>query len=336
MCGETFYAALSVLYGLYVALFGGSVYILLTRRPNTYHLAASSAMFLLTTVYMGINLAQILATPIITSTSAVLNGNLIAPCGAGTSERVHEALMFDLLQVVADPVTTCISLWKSNRRWSTDISLRGAVATTAWTLGRSGARNTPAGGNWYAYQTQPIEFKELIHIGHAASRIWFMARQLEMSLGRATGVRYRAAMSMIIESGFIITASQLAEACIVLVDSVAAYSTLIYAIAQLLMVIAPTLIIVRVGMGRGFDSVVETAHEHQASHGLRETQVRSIRFASHPTTTAEGSHLTSVEANARSTGSELGIDSRSAYRGREHSTSGEKWRMRMQRRQKLL
>ncbi len=71
-------------------------------------------------------------------------------------------------------------------------------------------------------------------------------------------------------------------------------------------------------MGRGFDSVVETAHEHHASHGIRETQVRSIRFASHPTTTAEGSHLASVEANVRSTGSESDAGSRSNG-GHEHS-----------------
>ncbi|TFY72189.1 hypothetical protein EVG20_g806 [Dentipellis fragilis] len=72
-------------------------------------------------------------------------------------------------------------------------------------------------------------------------------------------------------------------------------------------------------MGQGFDSVVETVHEHHASHGVRETRVRSIRFASHPTTTAEGSHPASVEADIRSTGLALDTDSRSACNGHEHS-----------------
>ncbi|TFY52550.1 hypothetical protein EVG20_g10502 [Dentipellis fragilis] len=295
----------SVFYGLYVALFGGSVYVLLTRRPNTYHLAASTAMFLLTTAFMGILLAQTLGTPIVTSSSAIIDSTTLVPCGAGTPERVHEALVADLLSVF-------------NCRRNTDISLRGTVAPTARTLGRNGARNAPAGGNWYAY-TRTIESNERESIGHAASRIWFMVRQLERTLGRATGVRYRAAMSMIIESGFIITASQLAEACTTLVSTIEMYGSLISDIAEMLTVIAPTLIIVRVGMGQGFDSVVETAHEYQASHGVRETQVRSIRFASHPTTTAEGSHLASVAANIRSIASESDTDSRSACRGHEHS-----------------
>ncbi|TFY62718.1 hypothetical protein EVG20_g6599, partial [Dentipellis fragilis] len=173
-------------------------------------------------------------------------------------------------------------------------------------------------------------------IGHAASRIWFMARQLEMTLGKATGVRYRAAMSMIIESGLLITASQLAVTCTTFIDNVEIYSYLISDIAQMLMIIAPTLIIVRVGMGQGFDSVVETAHEHQASHGVRERQVRSIRFASHPTTTAEGSHLASVEQTSEVLRRSLTQIHAVHTTVMSTRTTGKKRRTRMEKRQKLL
>ncbi|TFY72188.1 hypothetical protein EVG20_g807 [Dentipellis fragilis] len=349
----------SVLYGLYVALFDGSVYVLLTRRPNTYYLTASSAMFLLTTALMGVTLTQILGEPISISTSDIIDGTTLVPCGAGTPERLHEALMYDLLEVVYYPVTTCMCLiadgvliYRCVVLWPQRLGRWFGMALGALLLAQTatGFANSYFMSELYSLQRQQTASREgtlpprWIKISHnlntsqtannfltltvnvlatifISSRIWFMARQLERTLGRATGVRYRAAMSMIIESGLLITASQLTMACTIFVDSVAAYGTLISIVGRMLTVIAPTLIIVRVGMGRGFDSVVETAHEHHASHGIRETQVRSIRFASHPTTTAEGSHLASVEANIRSTGSELGIDSRSAYRlgGHEHS-----------------
>ncbi|TFY52021.1 hypothetical protein EVG20_g10738 [Dentipellis fragilis] len=342
---------LSVLYGLYVALFGGSVYALLTRPPNTYHLAASSAMFLLTTAFMGSILAQILGAPITTSSSAIIDPTTLVPCGAGTSERLHEARMFNLLGVIYGPIDTCMSLIADGI-----LIYRCVVLWPQWlgccvemTLGMLLLAEAATGfaasyllAEIYYLQRQLTTSSERtltprwIQISHyedtldtasdllalavnvlatilIASRIWYMARQSEVALGRATGVRYRAAVSMIIESGLLVTASQLAMACVALIDSVAIYN-----------VIGPTLIIVRVSMGQGFDSVIETAHEHHASHGPRETQVRSIRFASHPTTTAEGSHLASVEANIRSTGPQLDTDSRSACNGHEHSDDREK------------
>ncbi|KAA1476036.1 hypothetical protein DENSPDRAFT_842916 [Dentipellis sp. KUC8613] len=89
----------------------------------------------------------------------------------------------------------------------------------------------------------------------------------------------------------------------------------------MLMVIAPTLIIVRVGMGQGFDSVVDTAHQHHASQGVRETQVRSIRFAEHRTTTTTVSQVASFGTVAP--GPQLGSDRNACSRDddSEHSSS---------------
>ncbi|TFY72184.1 hypothetical protein EVG20_g803 [Dentipellis fragilis] len=313
-------------------------------------------MFLLTTGFMGITLTQILATPISTSTSTIINSSTLVPCGAGTSETLNEARLFDLLQAVLSPIETsisfiadgiliyrCVVLWPQRLgRWVGMVlgTLLLAETVTGFTAvyfmtelyflerqqtASSKATLTPrwikivhnlntseTANNFLALAVNVLATILI------ASRIWFMARQLEMTLGRTTGVRYRAAMSMIIESGLLVTASQLAIACTTVVDSIAIYGGLIITIVQMLTVIAPTLIIVRVGMGQGFDSVVETAHEHHASRGIRESQVRSIRFASHPTTTAEGSHLATFEANPRSTGSESDADSRSNG-GHEHS-----------------
>ncbi|KAA1475806.1 hypothetical protein DENSPDRAFT_883839 [Dentipellis sp. KUC8613] len=148
-----------------------------------------------------------------------------------------------------------------------------------------------------------------------ASRIWFMSRQLEKTMGTTAGVRYRAAISMIVESGLLISALQLITTCTILVSSSSiAFTDLISDICQILLVIAPTLIIVRVGMGRGFDSVVETAHQHHASQGFRETQIRSIRFADHQAAT-NVSHITSFGVMGRDAGLEPDKDGRNMNNG---------------------
>ncbi|TFY71209.1 hypothetical protein EVG20_g1777 [Dentipellis fragilis] len=116
------------------------------------------------------------------------------------------------------------------------------------------------------------------------SRIWYMARQLENALGQGAGVRYRAAVSMFVESGVLILISEVlttalgyAAHTVIAVDVLGLASN----ITLMLVVITPTLIIVRVGMHKGFDSVVETMHELYAP---RDAQVRSIKFAQRRTT----------------------------------------------------
>ncbi|TFY57098.1 hypothetical protein EVG20_g8677 [Dentipellis fragilis] len=135
-----------------------------------------------------------------------------------------------------------------------------------------------------------------------------------------------------VESGFAISVSQLVMVCMGNIDSVLVYGDIISNIGEMLLAIAPTLIIVRVGLGRGFDSVVETAHQHHASQGRREMQVKSIQFAEHRTTTTDASHFASLGAIAPGTrsgpdGNVHGADSsseRSAALGQAGSQKTEK------------
>ncbi|KAA1478188.1 hypothetical protein DENSPDRAFT_845380 [Dentipellis sp. KUC8613] len=60
-----------------------------------------------------------------------------------------------------------------------------------------------------------------------------------------------------------------------------------------MMVIAPTLIIVRVGMGEGFDRVVETSHLSHNAQVTRGSQLKSIKFADHGPIATDISHLAS-------------------------------------------
>ncbi|TFY65622.1 hypothetical protein EVG20_g5467, partial [Dentipellis fragilis] len=345
--------ATSVLYGLYVALFGGSIYVLVYKRPNAYHMGSSVALFLLTTAYMGISLARILAEPTVTSNSSIADGNTAVPCVPGTSERLHEATLGNLFSAILIVLTSCtnfiadgvliyrcVVLWP--RRLGHCIGILLGLLLLAETA--TGIAESYYEVQFYFLERQqtpqsegtlPPKWIELSNILDSfgtsntiltlvvnilamifiASRIWSMARQLEKTLGRGAGVRYRAAMSMIIESGSLISATQLIVTYINFIDSVLIYSVrhdlfgdllqrspavlfqgLIGDIGQMLLVIAPTLIIVRVGMGQGFDSVMETMHEHRASQGVRETQVKSIRFAEHRSTTTGISNLASIDA----------------------------------------
>ncbi|KAA1478999.1 hypothetical protein DENSPDRAFT_88266 [Dentipellis sp. KUC8613] len=332
MCGEQLFSVTvsqlwvtSVLYGLYMALFGGSIYVLLYRRPNKYHLGASIALFLLTTAFTGVTLSEVITEPIITSSSDIIDGNTVVPCASGSSEREQEALLGDLLEVVITVVVTCMN-WIADGvliyrcvvlypqrpgRWVgilLGVLLLGETATgfaqsylstEEYHLVQQqnpADEGTPPPG-WVAITTALTNLStantllalvvNVLATALIASRIWLMAHQLEKTLGSKAGLRYRAAISIIVESGFLITASQIVMTCTNPVDTTLVYN-----------VISPTLIIVRVGLGQGFDSVVETAHQHHAPQGARETQIRSIHFAGPRSIATDASHIASLGALA--------------------------------------
>ncbi|TFY65617.1 hypothetical protein EVG20_g5471 [Dentipellis fragilis] len=338
---------------LYTALFGGSIYVLLYRRPNKYHLGASIALFLLTTAFTGVTLSEVLTEPIITSSSNIVDGNTVVPCAAGSSEREHEALLGDLLEVVITVVVTCMN-WIADGvliyrcvvlyperlgRWVGILLGVLLLAETATGFAQSylateeyhlvqqqtSADEGTLPPGWVAITITLTNLStantllalvvNVLATALIASRIWLMAHQLEKTLGSKAGVRYRAAISIIVESGFLITASQLVMTCTNLVDTTLVYNNLISSISQMLVVISPTLIIVRVGLGRGFDSVVDTAHQHHAPQGARETQIRSIHFAGPRSITTDASHIASLGALVP--GPELEMEG-DADRGTEH------------------
>ncbi|KAA1478996.1 hypothetical protein DENSPDRAFT_87963 [Dentipellis sp. KUC8613] len=354
MCGEQWYSiAISDLWA--VSVLYGSIYVLVYRRPNTYHLLATILLFLLTTATMGISLGSVLGEPILTSSSTIVDGNTVGPCASGSPERVHEALRADRLEVVTSALTVCmvfiadsvlvyrcIVLWSRRLgRWIGFLLLLLLLAEAATGVAQTyyaaavylqERQQTPGSEGTFSQKWIDI-LNTLANFGVAnsslglsvniistiliASRIWFMAHQLEKTLGGESGVRYRAAMSMIIESGLLISASQLVVTCITNIESVTIYGALVSDICQMLLVIAPTLIIVRVGMGQGFDNIVETLHDNHASRGVHETHLKSIRFAEYHTT--DTSHLASMGGITQSTGPESATDVRSTDNDSKHS-----------------
>ncbi|TFY52535.1 hypothetical protein EVG20_g10508 [Dentipellis fragilis] len=362
MCGEEYFAisisdlwAVSVLYGLYVALFGGSIYVLVYRRPNVYHLSTSVTLFLLTTAYIGLYLAQVLGSPIVISNSSIILNGIISPCGSGTSGRLHEALTDDLfgaligiiftfMSLVADGVLIyrCVVLWSQRLgRWIGVLLGTLLLANTAMGISAS----------YYTMQVYFLERQQTLlseealpppkwiqvtnneDISSTADNCLELAVNVisTILIGKPTP-RYRMITcqntymlgysltylvhdppvreDISIESGSLISASQLVLICTSFNAKLVAYN-----------VIAPTLIIVRVGLGQGFDSVVETTHQQRACQGIRETQVRSIRFAEHRTTTTDGTHLASLRAIVPAAGPDPGGDAHSADHGSERSNA---------------
>ncbi|TFY65175.1 hypothetical protein EVG20_g5689 [Dentipellis fragilis] len=142
----------------------------------------------------------------------------------------------------------------------------------------------------YAIGFDPTSTADVEKPEHSPLRIWLMVRQLEKTWCKDVSHFFLFSLDtepppFSVESGFLLSVSQLV-------------STLYFtATVAVYLVIAPTLVIVRVGMGKGFDSVVETSHWHHRgssqSHRGRQAQLRSIRFAEHHTT--DISHLATIQ-----------------------------------------
>ncbi|KAA1467220.1 hypothetical protein DENSPDRAFT_231544 [Dentipellis sp. KUC8613] len=256
MCGEKYFAVtisdlwvVSVLYGLYVALFGGSIYVLIRRRRNTLYAGSSIALFLLTTTFAAVSLVGVLVEPVITADSQLTSGGqTVTSCDPGTSspDRMQEILSANIYIIVKSATQMCISviadgilvhrcmvLWPQvTRRWigiSLGTLLMASTALNCASLyyqvefyllnsrqGHSGSREQLLKviqmGNKFGSANNMMDFAyNAIITMLIAHRIWSLARTLENTLGRTAGVRYRAALAIVIESGSAILVSQVLD-----------------------------------------------------------------------------------------------------------------------------
>ncbi|KAA1470160.1 hypothetical protein DENSPDRAFT_879498 [Dentipellis sp. KUC8613] len=329
MCGERYYVSLLValwvetlLYGLYILLFAISIYVLLYRRPNKYYFSTAVAMFVLTTTYMGIDLARILVSPNLTSGSYYVDGSVVS-CAQETSGRRKQDLLWALLQpiediefalnmIVADGllIFRCYHIWP-HTRWvvipliimllATSACnfvvihyefqiyfLRHSLSSTAEDLPQRWVEVGQIGGLFaeaaYALSLATNIFTTVL----IASRIWWMSRQSEKAMGRAASVKYRDAIAMVVESGAVYSVSLLIN--LVVISTAKEYTNIVGCANNLLMSIAPTLIIVRAGMSKDFESVQETLH-----HASRGFPPGSIRFAENQAVSSDAYALRSTE-----------------------------------------
>ncbi|TFY71565.1 hypothetical protein EVG20_g1450 [Dentipellis fragilis] len=320
MCGQEFYmgqvAGLwtqTLLFGLYVALFAGSIYILRDKQPNNrFYLTTSIAMFILCSALMLLNLTQFLLTPEFVANSQCI-GSLCVSCTLPqTQTRLNETIIqnffniildfvFGLAQIIADGllIFRCYILWKE-KKWIVIAPLVLLLANTACTLGQAGCdiiiynlrREIPLSqrvpppyyiqisnlDSAFSIATMPLSLAtNLVASALIISRILWMAKKLERTLGVSAGTRYRSAVTMIIESGAMWSIS-IVVFLITYFTAPNYHGIPGYAMQQL-MGIAPTLIIVRVGLGKSIESqpIVSTsnASEFSRSGSMAERSVNS-------------------------------------------------------------
>ncbi|TFY79807.1 hypothetical protein EWM64_g4207 [Hericium alpestre] len=283
MCGEDFYmgqiAGLwtqTLLFGFYVALFAVSIYVLRDNKTNnTYYLGTSIAMFALCATLLILNFVQILLTPDFVAGSQCV-GSLCVSCNPGEVDRVNQAIIqnffnvlldfvFAINQLVADSllIFRCYILWKG-RTWIVIAPAIILLANTGLTFAQAYCDITL----YYLRRTIPADVKvppprwleisnlngnlsvatmllslatNLVATGLIVGRIWWMAKKLEGTLGVSVGKRYHSAITMIVESGAIWSTS-------IVIWLITYFLTPNYH------GIAPTLIIVRVGLGKSVES----------------------------------------------------------------------------------
>ncbi|KAA1472228.1 hypothetical protein DENSPDRAFT_166871 [Dentipellis sp. KUC8613] len=136
-CGEKNYQSTlialwagSVMYGLYTALFAGSVYVLASRWSKRYHLAVSIALWIFITAVVVMEFVQTLLTPTDTVDSHFVGAALVV-CGSEPEKpvRVREILTKDLLKLAEDVLSAlsqvladglliyrCYIIWDHRRR----------------------------------------------------------------------------------------------------------------------------------------------------------------------------------------------------------------------------
>ncbi|KAK6995718.1 ras-GEF domain-containing protein [Favolaschia claudopus] len=246
---------------VYAVLFYQSVNVLVSRRrPHyRYHLACMSALFLLSTIH--ISLAYTWAFITDTADTAIYElfslknplPTLYMPDDPVSVHRIGILLKlrFSLTNAIADGIIIyrCYVIW--GRRWQPVSFLIVAYIFTCigailGLLPLSGTSERAA----MAVCIGSVFVTNVLGAGLAAGRIWWISRRAVTYLGRRSRKKYLDLTAILLESGLMYPVSLAIIVIVYLIPATPTVSVLVclascYHIAG----IAPTLIIVRVGLG---------------------------------------------------------------------------------------
>lgn len=320
MCGELVYATKitqlwieSVLYGLYINLFAGCVYIYTKRRSNRYTLWMCIAMFTTCTAEVFVDLVNVLLTPRLISGSDLVSDTLF-PCEVSL-ESTRQSSLYQRIDNVAFILFTtklwlgdsvlvyrCYMVW-TTQRWIAMIPAFLLFVTMVFGYAQVGmsykyyhaqllaqASSSAADTarviniNLWMYRLNTVATATSVATNIIVTvlvvyRIWRDTRQLAATFGSRATRRYDTAIVMIIESGALYTASLLAELISNNVDGDAAYvaNYVSDSLTAMLVLIAPSLIIIRIGLNQGY---VETFGQSTSTEDPSMTKpAHSIVFA---------------------------------------------------------
>ncbi|KAJ6529729.1 hypothetical protein B0H19DRAFT_1193150 [Mycena capillaripes] len=259
----------SLTYGIYLVLFCQSVQVLLSRRRANYkvHLACMSVLFLLSTIHVALAYAWAFITD--TGDAAIYEFAswtnplpvLYAP-GDPVSVR-HIGILLKIRYSLSNAIADAIIIYRCYVIWGFNWRQFGVVLLiVSWFLTLVGAllglfplSKTPERVVTIVC-IATVFFTNVLGAGLAAERIWWISRQANNYLGRRTQKRYLDLPAILLESGLIYPASLLVVVIVYFIPRRPTFSVLTCLAACYHIVgIAPTLIIVRVGLGVSTDDV---------------------------------------------------------------------------------
>ncbi|KAJ7744611.1 hypothetical protein B0H16DRAFT_987434 [Mycena metata] len=250
-------------YGIYLVLFCICIYVLLHRPQNlgnTVLLATAIALFTLSTVQAVINL--------------VLGAADIDNIDIPYDQLVNATtVIYGINNIIADGLVVyrCYSVWNKNI-YVVILPILMLIPTSVFGLD-------------YLLPTENTTFfalslaTNIIVTALTAGRIWWIHRKARAYLRRDVQQRYTSAIAILVESGVLYSATVLAYLILGAIPSVNIVQEPIYQMLTQVLGIAPTLIIVRVGLGisvQSVESTVQTAVAMSDSQG-RPRHILGIR-----------------------------------------------------------
>ncbi|TFY76283.1 hypothetical protein EWM64_g7727 [Hericium alpestre] len=292
----------SIIYGIYSMLFAGSIYVLLKQRPNKLFLVGSIVLFILTTAIAILFFLESLLRPVATSMSTFTDGATV-PCSQLQIFRctilwgAHKWIVaLPTFLLLASTVCNLTQVYYDARICV--LAYRGISMSSAPSVAMAVAATRVSDAATSLSLAMNVLTSFLV-----ALKIWRMTKSIESVLGKKAGLRYRAIIAVFVESGAFFSASLAAELAVT-------FSSVPMDISDGacdIQAITPTLVIVRVGMGAGFDNVHETFNLSDASH-----IVNAALHRDRPMTMLSAMHFASVQetsvVNSESGGGEYELE----------------------------
>ncbi|KAJ6566511.1 hypothetical protein B0H19DRAFT_1138028 [Mycena capillaripes] len=256
----------SLTYGIYSVLFYQSVQVLLSRRrPNyKFHLACMIVLFALSTIHIVLAYAWAFITD--TADTAIYElfslkdplPVLYAPDDPISAHHIGLLLKirFSLANAIADTIIIyrCYVIWSFNWRPIALLIVSWVFLLIGAVLGLLPLSGTPERAAM-AVCVGTAFLTNVLGAGLAAGRIWWISQQGGNYLGRGTEKRYQHSTAILLESGLIYPATLALIIILYLIPQTPTVSVLVcLAVCYHVVGIAPTLIIVRVGLGVSTDA----------------------------------------------------------------------------------
>ncbi|KAF7338868.1 Zn(2)-C6 fungal-type domain-containing protein [Mycena sanguinolenta] len=245
-------------FGIYFALFCICIHILLHRSPglgNTVLIVTTIALFTLSTVQLIFNLIL----------GAVDLGEIDIPYN-----RLQDAgvVIYAINNMIADGLVIyrCYSIWNNNV-YVVSLPIVLLIVTTGkrialWTSSPSSHYPLVFGLD-FSLPTDPFFVLTLttniLVTAMTAGRIWWIYRAARLYMQPDVQRRYMSALSILVESGMLYSATVLVYLILGAIPSTVVLQSPVFQILTQVMGIAPTLIIVRVGLGTSVCSFMATS-----------------------------------------------------------------------------